>query len=302
MSVYSSIGAAHGTWPGLLLAATGAAALSAKAIIVKLAYRYGVDPVTVIMLRMLFALPLFLLLAWYAGRGERRLTARDWRAVLLLGFTGYYLSSFLDFLGLQYISAGLERLLLYLNPTLVLLLGWLLFGRRARLDQFGAMAVSYAGVILAFGQEVHLAGPHVVKGALLVLGAALSYAVYLLYAGEEVRRLGAMRLTGLATSVACLLSIGQFLLLRPLEVAAALPVEVLGLSLLNATACTFAPVVMLMLAIERIGPAMTAQAGMIGPLATIALGVLLLGEPFSMGLVAGTALVLLGIALLDKRR
>jgi drug/metabolite transporter (DMT)-like permease len=169
--------------------------------------------------------------------------------------------------------------------------------------------VAIAGLALGFGAVVFLlGGAHVeiTTAALLAvaagLGAALSYAVYLVYAGEEVRRLGAMRLTGLATSVACLLSIGQFLLLRPLGMVAALPAEVLGLSVLNATLCTFAPVVMLMLAIERIGPAMTAQAGMIGPLATIALGVLLLGEPFSMGLVAGTALVLLGIALLDKRR
>ncbi|NML15000.1 DMT family transporter [Azohydromonas caseinilytica] len=289
-------------WPGLLLAATGAAALSGKAIIVKLSYRYGIDAVTVIMLRMLFALPLFLFLAWWAGRGQRPLTRRDWLAVGLLGFSGYYLSSFLDFMGLQYVSAGLERLVLYLNPTLVLLLSWLLFGRRATWRQFVAMAVSYAGVVLAFGQEVQLAGPQVLKGTLLVLGSAVSYALYLVYAGEEVRRLGAMRLTGLATSVACLLCVAQFLVLRPLDVVMALPPEVVGLSLINATVCTFAPVLMLMLAIERVGPTMTAQAGMIGPLTTIAMGVLVLGEPFSIGLVAGTALVLAGVALLNRWR
>jgi drug/metabolite transporter (DMT)-like permease len=258
--------------------------------------------VTVIMLRMLFALPLFLLLAWWAGRGQRALTGRDWRAVLLLGISGFYLSSFLDFLGLQYISAGLERLILYLNPTLVLLLGWLLFGRRATLRQFSAMAVSYAGVLLAFGQEARIAGPQVLHGALLVLGSAVSYALYLVYAGEEVRRLGALRLSGLATSMACLLCITQFMLLRPLGVVADLPLEVVGLSVVNATLCTFAPVMMLMLAIERVGPAMTAQAGMIGPLTTIAMGVLLLGEPFSIGLVGGTVLVLTGVALLNRWR
>jgi drug/metabolite transporter (DMT)-like permease len=289
-------------WPGLLLAAVGAATLSGKAIIVKLAYRHGVDAVTVIMLRMAFALPLFLLLAWWAGRGQRALRPREWRAVTLLGFSGYYLASFLDFQGLQYVSAGLERLVLYLNPTLVLLLGWFLFGRRASWRQFTAMAVSYAGVVLAFGQEASLAGPQVLMGTLLVLGSAVSYALYLVYAGEEVRRLGAMRLTGLATSVACGLCIGQFLVLRPPQALLAVPVEVLGLSLINATLCTFAPVLMLMMAIERIGPAATAQAGMIGPLTTIALGVLVLGEPFSAGLVAGTALVLAGVALLNRWR
>jgi len=112
---------------GLLLAAAGSIAFSGKAIIVKLAYRHGVDAVTLIMYRMLFALPLFLALAWWAGRGKPPLTARDWKVVAGLGFSGYYLARFLDFAGLQYITASLERLILYLNPTLVLLLGAVLF-------------------------------------------------------------------------------------------------------------------------------------------------------------------------------
>ena len=111
-------------WPGLLLAMAGAIAFSGKAIIVKLAYRHGVDAVTLIMLRMLFALPLFVGLAWWAGRGRPRLTGRDWRVVAGLGFSGYYLASFLDFAGLAYVSAGFERLVLYLNPTLVRMLDY----------------------------------------------------------------------------------------------------------------------------------------------------------------------------------
>jgi drug/metabolite transporter (DMT)-like permease len=289
-------------WPGLLLAAGGATAFSGKAIIVKLAYRYGVDAVTVIMLRMLFALPLFLLLAVWAGRGRPALTRRDWRAVVLLGFSGYYLASYLDFLGLQYVSASLERLVLYLNPTLVLLLGWLLFGRRTSRRQWIAMGVSYAGVLVAFGQEAQFAGTQAGLGLLLVLGSALSYALYLTYSGEEVRRLGALRLTGLATSVACGLCIAQYLLLRPVAALADLAPAVWWLSLLNATACTFAPVLMVMMAIERIGPGATAQTGMIGPMSTIAMGVLILGEPFTPGVVLGTVLVLAGVALLNRWR
>jgi len=117
--------------------------------------------------------------------------------------------------------------------------------------------------------------------------------------GEEVRRLGALRLTGLATSVACLLCIAQFLLLRPLSAAVVAP-EVIWLSMLNATACTFAPVLMVMMAVERIGATLTAQTGMIGPLSTITMGMLILGEPFTGWLVAGTALVLTGIWLLAR--
>ena len=115
---------------GLVLALLGAIAFSGKAIIVKLAYRHGVDAVTLIMYRMLLALPMFLALAWWAGRGKPPLARRDWAAVCGLGFCGYYLASFLDFAGLQHISASLERLILYLNPTLVLILGVLLFGRQ----------------------------------------------------------------------------------------------------------------------------------------------------------------------------
>jgi drug/metabolite transporter (DMT)-like permease len=296
MSTASS-GAALGR--GLALAAAGSIAFSGKAIIVKLAYRHGVDAVTLIMYRMLFALPLFLALAWWAGRGKPALEARDWRTVVFLGFVGYYLASFLDFAGLQHITASLERLILYLNPTLVLLLGALLFRRRVSRGQFGALAVSYAGVLLVFGHEARLEGAGTLLGAALVFGSALSYAVYLVYSGEEVRRLGSLRLTGLATSVACGLCIAQFLLLRPLTAALVAP-EVIGLSVLNATLCTFLPVLAVMMAIERIGATLTAQTGMIGPLSTITLGVTVLDEPFNRWVVAGTALVLAGVWLLAR--
>ena len=126
--------ARKGIATGLVLATLGAIAFSGKAIIVKLAYRYGVDAVTLIMLRMLFALPLFALMAWWAGRGKPALTGRDWIGVIGLGFSGYYLASFLDFAGLAYISASFERLILYLNPTLVLMLGLLFYKMVIDLD------------------------------------------------------------------------------------------------------------------------------------------------------------------------
>ncbi|HEX7686795.1 MAG TPA: DMT family transporter [Burkholderiaceae bacterium] len=288
-------------WPGLALATAGSIAFSGKAIIVKLAYRHGVDAVTLIMYRMLFALPLFAALAWWAGRGRPALTGRDWRAIAGLGLTGYYLASFLDFAGLAYVSAGLERLVLYLNPTLVLLLGRVLFKRRVAARQLGALAVSYAGVLLVFGHEAHLAGGHVVLGTLLVFASAVSYAVYMTFSGEEVRRLGSLRLTGLASTVACALCIGQFLLLRPLA-AARVDDAVIGLSVLNAVACTVAPVLMVMMAIERVGATVAAQTGMVGPLSTILMGVAVLGEPFTAWIAAGTACVLSGIWLLARAR
>jgi drug/metabolite transporter (DMT)-like permease len=286
---------------GMLLAVAGSIAFSGKAIIVKLAYRHGVDAVTLIMYRMLFALPMFVLLSWWAGRRKPALERRDWITVAALGFSGYYLASFLDFAGLQYITAGLERLILYLNPTLVLALGFVLFKRRVTRAQLLALAVSYAGVLLVFGHEVSLLGADVALGTMLVFGSAASYAVYLAYSGEEVKRLGALRLTGLATTVACLLCIAQFVVLRPLSAMAVAP-DVIGLSVLNATLCTFVPVLMVMMAIERVGATMVAQTGMVGPLSTIMMGVLILDEPFTAWVCAGTGLVLAGIWLLARSR
>ena len=286
---------------GLVLALVGAVLFSGKAIIVKLAYRHGVDAVTLLMYRMALALPLFMALAWWSGRGRAALTARDWRTVLGLGFTGYYLASFLDFAGLQYITASLERLILYLNPTLVLLLSVLVLKKRVHARQLLALAVSYAGVLLVFGHEARFSGEHTLWGALLVFGSAASYAVYLVKSGEEVQRLGALRLTGLASSVASVLCIVQFLLLRPPS-AALVPAPVFWLSVLNALACTFAPVLLMMMAVERIGAPLAAQAGMVGPLSTLALGVLLLGEPLNAWIGAGTALVLTGVWLLARWR
>jgi drug/metabolite transporter (DMT)-like permease len=287
--------------PGLLLATFGAIAFSGKAIIVKLAYRYGVDAVTLIMYRMLFALPIFALMAWWASRGKPPLTRKDWLGVLWLGFTGYYLASFLDFAGLAFISASLERLILYLNPTLVLLLGLVMYKRRVSGPQIVGMAISYCGVVLVFGHEITLQGADAAWGALLVFLSAVSYALYLVYSGEMVRRLGSLRLVGLATTVACLLCLLQFVLLRPMSAAAVAP-EVIWLSLLNATLCTAVPVLMVMMAIERIGAGMAAQTGMVGPMSTILMGVLFLGEPFTAWVAAGTVLVIAGIFVFTRGR
>ena len=279
---------------GLLLAVAGSIAFSGKAIIVKLAYRYGVDAVTLIMYRMLFALPIFAAMAWWASRGKAALTRKDWAGVVGLGVTGYYLASFLDFAGLAYISASLERLILYLNPTLVMLLGWVLYRRGIRWGQAVGMLVSYSGVIVVFGHEANLQGADAAWGALLVFLSAVSYAIYLVYSGEMVQRLGALRLVGLATTVACLCCIAQFVVLRPWSAAVVAP-EVIWLSVLNATLCTAAPVLMVMMAIERIGAGAAAQVGMVGPLSTILMGVWILGEPFTVWIAAGTALVITGI-------
>ena len=278
----------------------GSIAFSGKAIIVKLAYRYGVDAVTLIMYRMLFALPLFALLAWWAGRGKPALTRRDWLVVSGLGFSGYYLASFLDFAGLQYITASLERLILYLNPTLVLAIGVLFLGRRVTPRQLIALAVSYCGVLLVFGHEVSFQGGDTALGAGLVFGSALVYAFYLVLSGEEVGRLGALRLTGLATSIACLCCIVQFLLLRPLS-ALDLPMQVYLLMLTVAMGSTVIPSFMVSEALRRIGANHVSLIGGLGPLMAILLGYIGLDEAMTPLQFCGAVLILGGVMIVSVK-
>jgi len=294
------VASARQLWVGLGFAVLGAVAFSAKAIVVKLAYRYNVDAITLLMYRMLFALPFFALMAWWAGRGQARLTAEQWWRVLWVGFSGYYLASFLDFAGLQFISASLERLILYLNPTVVLLLGWRLYGRRIQPQQALAMAISYTGVMVVFGHELHFDGWVTLLGGGLVFASAISYAVYLLMSGELVKQVGSMRLVGLASLVASGFCLVQFALLRPMSAAWVAP-EVIQLSLFNAVFCTAVPVLLVMLGIERIGAALAAQVGMVGPMSTLIMGVFILDEPFHTWILVGTAFVLAGVYWASKR-
>lgn len=315
MSVFAaSSGAVHGARfaQGMALAVVGALGFAGKAILAKLMYRHGVDAVTVVAWRMLLALPLFVLMAWWAGRGAPALTRRDALTIGALGFSGYYLSSMLDFYGLMYITASLERLILYLGPTFVMVLAVVVLKKQVTGRQWMAAGISYAGVLVVFGHELLEPSPSAAGaastgaaatalGAALVLASAISYSGYLLASGEVVARLGSLRLTGLASSVAGVLCLVHFVVVHPLS-AMAVPEPVMWMSVLNALLCTVMPVLAVMMAIERIGPALSSQVGMIGPLATIAMGVYLLGEPFTLWILVGTVLVLLGVGLLARWR
>jgi drug/metabolite transporter (DMT)-like permease len=285
---------------GLLLAAAGSILFSAKAIVIKLSYRYGVDAETLIALRMLMAVPFFAAALAWTTRGAPALSAADHLRLWALGLSGYYAASYLDFLGLQYVSAALERLILYLNPTLVLLLSALWLQRRIVPREWAALALSYAGIVLVFWHDVRFEGERVGLGSAMVFAATVCYAGYLVLAGEIVGRIGAIRLTAYAMCVASFAVLLQFVVLRPLA-ALAQPEPVLWLSLFNATACTVLPVFATMLAVARIGAGPVALTGMVGPVSTIALGYLVLGEAVSAWQAAGTALVLAGIWILSRK-
>jgi drug/metabolite transporter (DMT)-like permease len=291
---------------GFLLAALGAIGFSGKAIIVKLGFRHGADAVILLGLRMLVALPFFVAMGWWASRrgaaGARAMAVsrRDGYRILALGFFGYYLASFLDFAGLAYISATLERLILYLTPTIVLAIHAIVFRRAVGTHQLAALLLSYAGVALAFAHDVSFGGGNIALGSALVFGSALSYSLYLVGSGELVARVGALRLTAYASSVASVLCIAQCLLLRPASALIA-DAGIWRLSLLNGTLCTVLPVLAMMMAIERIGAGIAAQIGMIGPVSTIVLSVLVLGEAMGPWQVAGTLLVMLGVFFVSRR-
>ncbi|WP_109433478.1 DMT family transporter, partial [Achromobacter xylosoxidans] len=225
---------------GFFMAALGAILFSAKAIVVKFTYRYGIDAVTLIAFRMLFAMPFFAAVAWHqsrlAARGE--IVVMTWKErlqVCLLGLLGYYLSSFLDFLGLRYITASLERLILFLSPSLVVLISAFWFKRPVERRQWLAMTLSYAGVVLVFAHDLSFGGSaEVLSGSLFVFGSALSYSVYLICSGELIKRVGPTRLVAYAMLVSCVACIVQFFVIHPASVLVQ-PMGVYGYSIIHAT-------------------------------------------------------------------
>jgi drug/metabolite transporter (DMT)-like permease len=283
---------------GIGLALVGVLAFSVRPILIKLAYAYVTDPVTLIALRMVFSLPFFLAMAFWVRRDSARqpLARRDWWAVVFLGFLGYYLASFLDFLGLQYVSAGLGRLVLFLYPTITVLLSALFLGKYVSRRDIVALVISYAGLALVLSQGFAGENRNLMLGALFVFGSAVSYAVYLVSSSQVVMRIGSVRFTAYATSVASLLCILQFLLLRPLS-ALQLPPQVYGLAVAMALGCTVLPVFVTSEALRRIGANQVAIIGAAGPVTTIFLGWLGLEEKMTLLQIAGAVLVLVGVML-----
>jgi drug/metabolite transporter (DMT)-like permease len=286
---------------GIALAVAGVIAFSLRPVLVKLAYAYVTDPVTLLALRMIFSLPFFAVAAWLgrdAGRG--RLDARDRLAIGGLGFIGYYVASFLDFLGLQYVSAGVGRLFLFLYPTIVVLLSALFLKKPVRWREAAALLITYAGVALVLSASLGTASPDLPFGAALVFASAAFYAVYLVAGSRLVLKAGSIRFAAQAMLVASAFCIVQFLLLRPLA-ALALPGAVYGLMLAVAILSTVLPVFMTAEALRRIGANQVAIIGALGPVSAIGFGYIGLGETMTPPQLAGAALVLLGVLLVSLR-
>lgn len=285
---------------GFVFAAVGAFGFAFKAILIKAAYRYGTDPETLLCLRMGYALPLLVVMAWALQRREpRRLTRTDWLELSTLGVLGYYLASYLDFLGLHYISAALERIVIYIYPTLVLLMSALFLGKPLTKRIVLLLGLSYAGVALAVAPDVHAGRGNTLLGVALVLGSSLCYALYLLRSGQTVLRLGSARVTAYATGIASVLCMLQFIALRPLP-ALAQPWQVHALSISMAVFSTVLPIWLVAEAVRRLGASTASMFGSLGPVFTIALAWLVLDEPVSALQLAGAAIVIVAVSRLTR--
>jgi len=288
---------------GMALALMAALFFSIKAIFVKLAYQHGVDAITLLTLRMAFALPVFIVVAIIEQRktGVQPITRQQSMSIIGLGLIGYYLASMLDFVGLQYVSAGIERLILFLFPTFTVLLSMLFLGRRISRVEISALILSYIGISLSVQQEVSLDGENSLLGVLLIFGSTLAYAVYLIGSGELIPRIGSRRFMAYAMIVSYLAVIVQFVISRDMAMLNQ-PVAVYGYGLAIALFSTILPAFMLAAAIHHIGASHTSIIGGIGPVATIVLAVLLLGESMSGLQVGGALLVVAGVLLLGLLR
>lgn len=286
---------------GALLALLAALGFSLKAIFVKLAYPYGVDAVTLLALRMGFALPVFLWVGLQQQRAAARLTGGDWGRLLVLGCLGYYGASILDFWGLAYISAGLERLILFTYPTLTILIGVLFQGKTFSRREGVAIALCYSGIGFAFVHDLGLGEARDIWiGGALVFASSVCYALYLAGSATMIARLGAMRFSALAMLVSSAVTLLHFAASQPLT-AFIQPWPVYGWGLAMALFATVIPVFAQSAAIRRIGAGHASLFGMVGPLLTIGFGWWLLAEQVSAAQMLGAGLVVSGIIIVSRK-
>ena len=280
---------------GILAVVLSALGFSAKAILVKLAYRHGVDAITLLMLRMAIAMVFFLALLVWPGVERRWPTRRQWLALGGLSLLGYYLASYLDFLGLEYITASLERLILFLYPTLTVLFSAIRQRQWPRRLTLIAMLVSYLGMALVFLDDLGTPQTNLWLGSLLVMGSATAYALYLTGSAECIRALGSQRFTGWAMSLSCVTTLLHYSLQRPWSNLPGLPTEVLVYAGIMALFSTVLPAILLAYGMARIGAAQSALVGTLGPVFTLILGYFVLQESLSPLQLLGAALILLGV-------
>jgi len=279
-----------------LIVAGSSVLFCSKSVFAKLAYAAGADALTVLALRTAFAFPFFVLLALLPSPDVQPLTLRDWGRLALLGFVGYYLSSLVNFTGLQYISVGLERIILYTYPSLVLGLSAVVMRRKINGATWAACAVAWTGIVTAFAGETHrpVEGGRTFLGAALIFASALSYATFIMLSGDTIKRVGAFRFTGIVVGFSCLMMQIHHAATRPVSALFDLPAKIYGCGAILAIFGTVAPALLLSLGLKRAGPQKFAIISTIGPVATLFLAWALLGERPNLAQAIGFLFTLVG--------
>lgn len=287
-------------YAGYVLAAAGAALFSTKAIFIKLAFEEQVDAALMLAYRMLFSLPFFAAIGAlaYARKRSRGEPAPGKRAIglaMLTGFVGYYLASQFDFAGLQYISAQLERLVLFTYPLFVMFIGAALYGDRVTRSGLAAATVTYTGLALVFAIDLPAGGRSTVIGTALVLGAAVTFAVHQILANRFVGLLGSALFTAISLSTAGVLCILHQAIVSGGDFSAS--PRFLWLSAGCAVIATVLPAFLINAGLARASPQAVSMISTVSPIVTIALAVAILGEPFTAADAFGSSLVLAGVGL-----
>ncbi len=291
---------------GALIVLFAAVCFSSKAVMVKLAYRYHIDSVSLLALRMAFSLPFFILIGTWSRKKEVPVIPvkpHDYGLLVFYGLMGYYLASLFDFMGLQYITAGLERLILFIYPTLVVVFSWLFLGKKITRNQYIALGLTYSGVLLVLLGDVEVqTSKHLVKGGMLIFASAVTYALYLMGSGVLIPKFGSVRFNSYAMSVAALGVFIHYLISQGGAQLLNYVPEVYGYSLLMALLATVLPSYLIAEGIRLVGAGNAAIIGSVGPISTILLAYIFLDETVSGIQLIGTAIVLAGILLITIKK
>lgn len=286
---------------GIILAIIGIVLFSAKAVLVKLAYKYNITSEHLLLFRMLFSLPIYLIFAIHKKPIQKeKIRKIDYVWILFFGFVGYYLASYFDFLGLQYIKAGLERIILFVYPTLVIILSWLFFKKIITNKQLFAILITYIGVIVTFWGEVQLESTNIALGASLIFLSALTYAIYLVGSGWLIPKFGVITFTSYAMIVSSMCIIIQYIIFDRQDIMS-YPLELYLICTIMAIFSTIIPSYLVSAAIAKLGASDFSIIASLGPVSTIVLAYFFLGENLSYIQILGAVVVILGVYVISNK-
>ncbi|SNR15897.1 DMT family transporter [Tenacibaculum jejuense] len=288
---------------GFIIGILGIVLFSSKAVLVKLLYKHDVPMITALFLRMIFSFPfyVFILISSSKKNTNSKISTKNFIWILFFGFVGYYLASLFDFIGLTYIKASLERVILFVYPTIVLLFNFLFLKEKISKQQLVATLVTYIGIAIAFGAEVSVSGSNVVLGGFFVLLSAITYASYLVGSGWLIPNIGVVRFTSHVMLVSCICVFIHYAIISETSIFS-YSSEVYILGFLIAILATVIPSFLVSWSIKLISSSNFAILASLGPVSTIILAVIFLDEYLSMIQLLGTLVVIIGVLLISRNK